>query len=158
MIGAGYSFNDDAHLTGGVKGSVLPDSRTRDIHSVYADMIFKYRGFAFNADYISRETSDPAGFSGGKYIYTGAGVNAQASYLFARKWEVALRNSTMYPDRQVRSLAGYTWWNQSTLGITRYIIGHSLKVQMDLSYNAMKHPLTNDYDRLAVRFQIELGL
>ena len=59
-------------------------------------------------------------------------------------------------------LTGYKRRNQSTLGITRYIIGHSLKVQADFSYHF--------YDRVAhaagklpgdgweFRFQVELGL
>ena len=157
MLGAGYSFNDGAVLTRSFKGSVLPGGQSRDIHSIYADMIFKYRGFAFNADYMARRTSSPAGFSSG-YIYTGGGVNVQASYLLGDKWEVALRNSTLHPADAVRHSVGYAWWNQSTLGITRYIIGHSVKAQMDLSYNDMKHPASTDYDRFTVRFQIELGL
>lgn len=158
MLGAGYSFNDRAVLTRSFKGSVLPDGQSRDIHSIYADMIFKYSGFAFNADYMARRTSSPAGFASGSYIYTGGGVNVQASYLFDHKWEVALRNSTLHPADAVRHSVGYAWWNQSTLGITRYIIGHSLKAQLDLSYNSMKNPASNDYDRFSVRFQIELGL
>lgn len=157
MLGAGYSYNDGAVLTRSFKGSVLPDGQSRDIHSIYADMIFKYNGFAFNADYMARRTSSPAGFTSG-YIYTGSGVNVQASCLLGGKWEVALRNSTLHPADAVRHCVGYAWWNQSTLGITRYIIGHSVKAQMDLSYNSMKHPASTDYDRLSVRFQIELGL
>lgn len=157
MLGAGYSYNDCAVLTRSFKGSILPDGQNRDIHSIYADMIFKYRGFAFNADYMARRTSSPAGFSSG-YIYTGDGVNVQASYILGGKWEVALRNSTLRPCDAVRHAVGYAWWNQSTLGITRYIIGHSVKAQMDLSYNDMKNPASTGYDRFMVRFQIELGL
>ena len=92
------------------------------------------------------------------YIYTGAGLNVQASYLFNKKWEVALRNSTMFPDDSTIPFVGYSIWNQTTLGVTRYIIGHSLKVQLDVSYNDMADPINPLYDRWNVRFQLELGL
>lgn len=158
MLGAGYSFNHRSQLTRGMKGSMLPGDETRNIGSYYADMIFKYRGFSFNADYMGRHAADPAGFASPSFVYTGSGVNVQASYLFDRKWEVAIRNSSMIPNREVRPFAGYKVWNQSTLGVTRYIIGHSLKLQLDLSFNQMAEPASPDYDRLAVRFQLELGL
>lgn len=158
MLGAGYSFNHRSQLTRGMKGSMLPGDETRNIGSYYADMIFKYRGFSFNADYMGRHAADPVGFASSSFVYTGSGVNVQASYLFDRKWEVAIRNSSMLPNREVRSFAGYKVWNQSTLGVTRYIIGHSLKLQLDLSFNQMAEPASPDYDRLAVRFQLELGL
>lgn len=158
MLGAGYSFNHRSQLTRGMKGSMLPDDETRNIGSYYADMIFKYRGFSFNADYMGRHAADPAGFASPPFVYTGSGVNVQASYLFDRKWEVAIRNSSMLPNREVLPFAGYKVWNQSTLGVTRYIIGHSLKLQLDLSFNQMAKPASPDYDRLAVRFQLELGL
>lgn len=158
MLGAGYSFNHRSQLTRGMKGSMLPGDETRNIGSYYADMIFKYRGFSFNADYMGRHAADPAGFASPSFVYTGSGVNVQASYLFDRKWEVAIRNSSMLPNREVRPFAGYKVWNQSTLGVTRYIIGHSLKLQLDLSFNQMAKPASTDYDRLAVRFQLELGL
>lgn len=54
----------------------------------------------------------------------------------------------MIPEGEVRPFAGYKVWNQSTLGVTRYIIGHSLKVQLDLSFNKMVEPVSHDYDRL----------
>ena len=74
------------------------------------------------------------------------------------KWEIALRNSTLFPDSEVQPLAGYRNWNQTTLGITRYIIGHSLKVQADMSYNTRSRSIDPDYNRWEIRFQLELGL
>lgn len=42
--------------------------------------------------------------------------------------------------------------------MTRYIIGHSLKVQADASYNHRSKSATPDYNRWEIRFQLELGL
>lgn len=160
MIGMGYTFNNKAQRTKGWKGLVFTGGETRDICSYYADIVMKYRGFAFAADYLGRYTPQSALLSDGQHIYTGSGLNVQASYLFGRKWEVAVRNSTMFPDREIRSFEGYGRWNQSTLGVTRYIIGHSLKIQLDVSYNHMSDiiPAMAGYDRWGIRFQVELGL
>ena len=57
-----------------------------------------------------------------------------------------------------RGAAAGRSWNQTTLGVTRYIIGHSLKVQADLSYNHRSESLTPNYNRWELRFQVELGL
>lgn len=158
MLGAGGTFNHHAQLTRGVKGSILPDNAMRSICSYYADMTLKYRGFSFNADFMGRHAPSPTFDDSGTFIYNGCGVNVQASMLFGRKWELAARNSSMIPETELRPYAGYRVWNQSTLGITRYIIGHSLKVQLDVSYNKMSEPVSSGYDRLCVRFQLELGL
>ena len=160
MVGLGYTFNNKAQRTQGWKGDILNGGQTRDICSYYADMVMKYKGFALTADYLGRYTPQSALLPDGQFIYTGSGLNVQASYLFDRKWELAVRNSTMFPDSEIRSLAGYERWNQSTIGVTRYIIGHSLKVQLDVSYNYMEGdiPAMADYDRWDIRFQVELGL
>lgn len=158
MLGGGCSFNHHAQLSRGMKGSILPDGSTRNILSYYADMIFKWRGFSFNADFMGRHAPQPSFGDSGTFIYNGCGVNVQASMLFGRKWELAARNSSMIPETELRPYAGYKVWNQSTLGITRYIIGHSLKVQLDVSYNKMSGPVSSGYDRLGVRVQLELGL
>ena len=162
MVAGGYSFNQNTCLTQGFKGDLMPEGVTRDLGSYYADIILKYRGFAFNADYMGRHITGGGGAvipGSDVYIYTGCGVNVQASYLFDRKWEIALRNSTMMPDRAVQPLVGYRLWNQATIGCTRYIIGHSLKVQLDLSYNYRDLPVHSPLDdRWSLRFQLELGL
>ena len=58
----------------------------------------------------------------------------------------------------MKPLAGYRNSNQTTLGITRYNIGHTLKVQADMSYNTRSRSIHPDYNRWEIRFQLELGL
>ena len=162
MLAGAYTFNNNALRTQGMKGALFSDPR--NIGSYYVDFILKYRGFAFVTDFMGRHcpspiVSDPAAGNGSPaFIYTGSGLNVQTSYLFDKKWEVALRNSTMLPDAAVQTFLGYASWNQSTIGVTRYLIGHSLKIQMDLSYNYRNKAVTPDYDRWMLRFQVELGL
>ena len=159
LLAGAYSYNHRAGRLAGQRGAVMPDGATRNIGSYFVDFILKYRGFAFYTDFMGRTSSDPLfDTDRNAFIYDGCGLNLQASYLFGGKWEVALRNSTLYPDAAVRPLAGYRSWNQATLGLTRYIIGHSLKIQADISYNHRNEARTTDYNRWEVRFQLELGL
>lgn len=158
MLAGAYSFNHNATRLQGQKGSVMPDGQSRNLGSYFADLIFKYRGFAFYAEYMGRCTSNPFFEDSSDYVFVGSGLNFQTSYLFDGKWEVALRNSTVFADPVLKGISDYKEWNQSTLGVTRYLIGHSLKVQLDVSYNYMTEALNPDYDRWMMRFQIELGL
>ena len=159
LIAGAYSYNHKASRLKGQRGGIMPDDATRDIGSYFADFILKYRGFAFYTDYMGRTCDEPLFDSDrNAFVYSGQGLNIQASYLFRNKWEVALRNSTLFPEEKVQPLAGYRNWNQTTLGVTRYIIGHSLKVQADMSYNTRSRSADPNYNRWEIRFQLELGL
>ena len=158
LIAGAYSYNDRTTRTGGQSGSVMPDSETRNLHSYFVDFILKYQGFAFYTDFMGRACDEPL-FDGDEdaYVYTGNGVNVQTSYIFPSNWEIAVRNSTMLPKEEVRDLVGYKTYNQTTLAVTKYLIGHNLKLQADASYNH-KAEATDGYNRWQLRFQIELGL
>lgn len=159
LLAGAFSFNDNASRVQGQRGAVMPGDETRDISSYFIDFILKYRGFAFYTDFMGRTSGNPLfGSDRNAFIYDGYGLNLQTSYLFDGKWEVALRNATLFPDSRIRLLAGYKRWNQTTIGVTRYIIGHSLKVQADASYNHRSESAVPDYNRWEIRFQLELGL
>ena len=158
LVAGAYSYNDKTTRVQGQNGAVIPDGRTRNLHAYFVDLILKYRGFAFYTDFMGRACERPL-FAGDETscIYTGKGLNLQTSYLFPTNWEVALRNSTLFPDKEVRPIVGYKNYNQTTLAVTKYLIGHSLKIQADASYNSKAEPLTG-YNRWELRFQVELGL
>ncbi len=163
LVAGAYSYNDRTSRLEGQRGALMPGDATRNMGSYFVDFILKYRGWAFCTDFMGRTCDrplfdeDPAA-----YVYTGSGLNIQTSWLIKRKWEIALRNSTLFPSETIRRLAGYLNHNQTTLGLTRYIIGHNLKVQADISYNAYTerdaHVIPDDFDRWQLRFQVELGL
>lgn len=159
LLAGAYSYNSRAARLQGQNGALMPDGEQRSLSSYFFDFILKYRGFAFYTDFMGRTCDTPL-FDGneGIFVYTGKGLNLQTSYLIKQKWEIALRNSTMFPDREVQSLAGYRRWNQTTIGVTRYLIGHSLKLQADASYNHQSGALNPNYNRWEIRFQVELGL
>lgn len=164
MIAGAYSYNNKTANIEGQRGEVIFNNETRNIANYFVDLIFKYRGFAFYTDFMGRFTPQSAvvtdNASGNtQYMYAGKGVNVQASYIFPSNWEVALRNSTLLPDEEIQPYVKYESFNQTTIGITKYLIGHSLKVQVDASYNhkTMLDPaaMRNDYE---LRFQVELGI
>lgn len=159
LLAGAYSYNSRAARLQGQNGALMPDGEHRNLGAYFFDFILKYRGFAFYTDFMGRTCDTPL-FDGneGIFVYTGKGLNLQTSYLIKQKWEIALRNSTMFPDREVQSLAGYRRWNQTTIGVTRYLIGHSLKLQADASYNHQSGALNPNYNRWEIRFQVELGL
>ena len=138
-LGGAYSYNDRACRLQGQKGALLDDNNRRSLHSWYADLIFKYQGFAFYTDVMGRLchnasiTNDQGEVL--QHIYTGWGVNVQASYTFEYDWEVGLRHSTLLPDDSTAAYEGYDTENQATVVLTKYFIGHNLKIHADLSYN-----------------------
>ncbi|MBR4069849.1 MAG: hypothetical protein IKK16_01440 [Bacteroidaceae bacterium] len=138
-IGGAYSYNDKACRLQGQRGALLKDNDRRSLQSWFADLIFKYQGFAFYTDVMGRLCANPvvtdSEGNATQRIYTGWGVNVQASYTFMYDWEVGLRHSTLLPDSETAVYEGYTTENQATVVLTKYFIGHNLKIHADLSYN-----------------------
>lgn len=158
MLAGAFTYNDRTNRTSGQNGSLMPTGHVRDLKQYYMDFILKFRGFAFYTDLMGRVCDRPiVDEENGLFVYTGKGVNVQTSYLFKKNWEVALRNSTLLPDKEVEQMAGYRRFNQSTLAVTKYLIGHNLKVQADASYNHQTRP-TDGYNRWQLRFVVEAGL
>ncbi|MBQ2044115.1 MAG: hypothetical protein II261_04690, partial [Bacteroidaceae bacterium] len=156
MLAGAFSYNDRTTRVHGQCGSQLPDGVMASMKQYYLDFVLKYRGFAFCADFMGRICDKPL-YSGDLFTYAGKGVNAQASYIFRKNWEVALRNSMLLPDAKVRPMVGYSGFNQTTFAVTKYLIGHSLKVQADASYNHRTEAF-NAYNRWQLRFVLEAGL
>ncbi|MDE5709317.1 MAG: hypothetical protein K2I32_07750 [Alistipes sp.] len=148
LLAGAYSYNRKAVRDAGQRGDLLPDDATRDMGCYYVDFLLKYRGFSGCIDFMGRTCGDPLfDDESAAWIYTGCGVNVQAGYLISGKWEIALRNSTLFPRSEVRERAGYSRRNQTTIGVSRYIVGHALKLQGNVSYNHRTQAATTDYAR-----------
>ena len=63
-------------------------------------------------------------------VYTGTGLNLQAGYLLKNNWEFAGRFTQINPG----ATTGKDVHSQYTFGISKYVAGHKLKVQTDVSY------------------------
>ncbi len=159
MVAGAYSYNRKAMRTHGQHGDLLPDGATRNLHNWYADFLLKYRGFSFCADFMGRTCSDPVFDDEDRtWIYTGWGFNVQAGHMIGKKWETSLRHSMLFPQTEVQPQAGYRRRSQTTAAVSRYIVGHALKVQADISYNHRSRDAKTDYPRWLFALQLEMGL
>jgi len=138
-LGATYNLNDKAVKDKGSQGSyMLNDSEEgfyeANVNTVFVDAMFKYKGISFMGEYANRDANeaiatDIDGTPTGKVVKKGNSVNAQVGYLFKSNWEVAGRYTTVKFNG-----AGYAT-NYYTLGMSKYIVGHKLKVQSDITYS-----------------------
>lgn len=163
-LAGAFSYNDRAGRVQGQKGSLLVDDNRRSLQSWFADVIFKYQGFAFYTDFMGRLCNSPVvnddNGNVAQRIYTGWGVNVQASYTFRKNWEVAVRHSSLLPDAATADYEGYKSKNQATVAVSKYFIGHNLKVHADFSYNyatgATSTYLSNE--RWQARLSVDVGI
>jgi hypothetical protein len=88
------------------------------------------------AEYADRDADDPIaknsdGSLTGAEVQVGKGLNLQTGYLLNRDWEISGRYTNIELDKNI---TGKNPESQYTLGISKYIVGHKLKVQSDISY------------------------
>ena len=87
-------------------------------------------------EYASRSAKDPIaknsdGSLTGDEVQVGNGFNLQAGYLVSKTVEVSGRYTNITLDENI---TGKGVENQYTIGVSKYISGHQLKVQTDMSY------------------------
>ncbi|MFV0366800.1 MAG: porin [Mangrovibacterium sp.] len=141
MLGATYNLNDDAVKTRGTMGTYMDTNQglfETDITSLFVDAVFKYRGFSLLGEYSQRICDNPIAYNVSETdgsleqayrVETGTGLNLQAGYLFDSNWEIAGRYTGIDLDESANGTQ-----QQYTLGISKYLVGHKLKVQTDFSY------------------------
>ena len=146
MLAATYDFNADAVKSRSNQGSYMGSSKLgfyeTDITTVFVDAMFKYSGFSFMGEFADRDAKDPIvkesyidRDADGKakhdtVVQVGNALNLQAGYLCKSNWEVVARYTSINFD----SIVGKDLEQQYTLGVSRYVVGHSLKIQSDISY------------------------
>ncbi len=118
---------------------------SNDLNTFMADMMFKYNGISAASEFASRSTSNTNNGFG-----TGSGIVFQAGYLLPSNWEFAGRFTSIDGD-QNSTINDMT---EFTFGISRYIVGHGLKVQSDISYQ----DIPSGDNMLIFRIQTEVAL
>ena len=126
-----------------------------DITTIFADMMFKYKGFSLMGEYAVRTAEKDSvvnanGSKTGDVVAVGSGMNFQMGYLFKKNWEVAGRYTLTEWDKVVTGKEAQT---QYTLGVSKYFKGHKLKVQSDITYSETVGSLDNG---LIYRLQFDL--
>ena len=150
-IGITGDLNANAVRSRGNLGGFVENAegnyQTEDLKSFIADMMFKYNGISAMSEFVIRSADNELGEFG-----TGGGFVFQAGYLLPSNWEIAGRftdidadsRQTVFPDQR-----------EYTLGVSRYISGHDLKFQSDISYQTFAG---SDNEYLIFRFQTEIAL
>ncbi|HNQ27665.1 MAG TPA: porin [Aquaticitalea sp.] len=159
MLAGTYHYNEKSRRTQGTLGNELFGQR--DLKSVFVDMVFKYNGWALQSAFMNRKTDNPITVNPDEetdiqFVYAGEGFDTQLSYLFENNYELIGRYSTQNPHNDIASLAPKT--RQYTLGLTKYIREHSLKLQAEVTRSDNNYlDATNSKDWY-IRFQVEIGI
>ncbi len=149
MLSLTYDYNDNAVRTGGQMGQDIAGT-TRDLQNIQADVHFKYSGISFFGEYANRKTLDGSPVNElNEVYYTGSAINLQAGYLFKNNWELAGRYTQVNPER----VTGYNDVKQYTIGFSKYVVGHNLKIQGDIGITQE----VNQDDVLLIRLQTEFN-
>ncbi len=158
-IAGGYSYNHKAMRTGGQLGAFLYGQRS--MGTLITDFLFKYKGWAYAAEYLRRTSANPITTNDEgdiRYVFAGQGTNHQVSYTFPKKYELAFRYSYLDPEDKIEALADTR--EILELGATKYLKKHRIKVQLSMFYDVRDHnfSLYNDKNSWGGLFQIELGI
>ena len=158
-IGLSYDHNNNAVKTRSNQGSYMTIDGTEDayfetnINTVFLDAMFKYNGVSLMAEYSDRTASDAFaknsdGSLTGDEVQVGKGLNLQMGYLFNNDIEISGRYTHIELDK---SVTGENPESQYTLGLSKYIVGHKLKVQTDISHLEIE----GSNNKLMYRLQVD---
>ncbi|NNL15534.1 MAG: porin [Flavobacteriaceae bacterium] len=157
MFAVNYDINQDAVKTRSNLGSYMTNDvglYETTINTFFFDGMFKYNGLSFMWEYAKRDADDPIaknsdGTETGDIVQVGKGLNLQSGYLFKNNWEISGRYTNIELDEGITGRSPET---QYTLGLSKYIVGHKLKVQSDLSYLSVD----GGSDELMFRLQLDV--
>lgn len=138
-VAASFDFNNNAVKNRSNQGSYMLNDvgyYETNTYTLFVDAMFKYKGFSFMGEYADRNADDPYaknsdGSLTGDVVQVGQGLNLVTGYLFKKNWEISGRYSKIEFDKNV---TGKELETQYTFGASKYIVGHKLKVQTDISY------------------------
>jgi hypothetical protein len=154
MLGFTYNFNEEAVRERGFAGDYMVRSDETiygtDQTTIFIDAMYKFNGFSFMGEYAKRTADNEIATETdgvtptGDIVLTGNALNLQAGYLFKNNYEVAGRFTTV----DYESVTSKLPTKQYTLGFNKYVVGHKLKIQSDISYTTLDGDANNITFRL----------
>jgi phosphate-selective porin OprO/OprP len=152
---------------GTILNSLRTGSQGRGFTTWGWDAVLKHRGISVYLEYLKKTlinwkpaladfSATPSSFSA---PLDGEGFNGQMGYVIQRVWEPVVRYSVVTPETVNLSAFAYQQ-KQFTVGLNRYLRGHRVKVQADLSRSAFAVPESSAeaLGQWTGRFQVELGI
>ena len=154
MVGFTYNFNKNAVRERGFAGDyMIRNDKTifeTNQTTIFIDAMYKYNGVSFMGEYAKRTADSVIATEAdgvtptGDVVLTGNALNLQLGYLFKNNYELAGRFTTVEYDEITETMPS----KQYTLGINKYLVGHKLKVQSDISYTSLNGEKDNITFRL----------
>ena len=154
MLGFTYNFNEEAVRERGFAGDYMIRTDETiygtDQTTIFVDAMYKYNGFSFMGEYAKRTADNEIATEidgvtpTGDVVLTGNALNLQVGYLFKNNYEIAGRYTTL----EFESVTGKDPTKQYTLGFNKFVLGHKLKIQSDLSYTTVDGEADNITFRL----------
>ena len=139
MFGFTYDINENAVKSRSNMGSYLIQSSgglfETDITTIFLDGVVKYNGFALTGEYANRDADqiealeEDGKTKTGAVVGAGSASNIQGSYLFKNNFEITAR----YTNINFKEITRLSDLKQITFGVSKYVVGHSLKIQADIS-------------------------
>lgn len=159
MFSGAFQQNNSAVRTNGQLGNLLYEPRT--LKSYFADVMFKYNGWAFMSAYMQREASElvtynPDDITQFNYVYSGKGMDYQLSYIFKNYIEVIGRFSNQFVDHEIKPFTPDL--KQYSLGVTKYIREHAFKLQAELTFDEKEYYSGDVKNNWYLRLQLEIGI
>ena len=153
---ASYDLNNNAVKNRSNQGSYMTNDTgfyQTNISTLFVDTMLKYKGFSFMGEYALRDAADALAKNSdnsltGDKVQTGSSLNLMSGYLFKNNWEVTGRFTNVNYDEFLHKGAE----NQYTFGVSKYIAGHKLKVQSDISYL----DIVSGTNQLMYRLQVDI--
>ena len=139
-IGTGFAANYNTNRLRSTTGATFQGGTT-DYRHAAADLVFKWRGWALQAEYLRKQASadtiistDAEGDPLVEYTRSGQGWVVQTSYTFDPPFELVARVSRMYAfagtdPTLVTEVEDYG--QELGAGLNYYLNGHRMKVQTD---------------------------
>ncbi len=159
-LGGAVSRNDRAIRTGGQLGPLL--AAPQGMTTYFADALLKRRGVAVAAEYAHRVSPFPVlpVATATRFVYAGQGLSVQASWLLPRSsWEPMLRVTTVTPALAIQSLARVESLAEQSVGLTRYVQGHRVKINTELLHSRFsQRPLGMHRSEWTLRMGTEVGI
>ena len=160
MFSGAFQQNNHARRTQGQLGNDLFEKRT--MRSVLLDGMFKYKGWAAMASYMSRSTTEnaitfnPDDLTESNYAFVGNGFDYQLSYNTKKNYEFIGRYSIQKVGNDIETKTPNT--KQYSIGVTKYIWEHAFKLQGEINYDTLEYFNGTTKNNWYVRFQVEIGI
>lgn len=164
-LGLAFDTNRRALRERGQLGDFL--DQPADLQTYFVDGVFKYKGHSVSFEYSYKVAPkgalveiDTATNEIEAAFFTGNGINVQYSYVFPGKFHLGGRFTRVVPkdelviDGNEPALELGNPLDQYTLGVSKFLSGHTVKVQSDATYITQAN-MDNSW---LFRLQFEIGI